>query len=321
VRKKRPTIALGQMVLDTVIHNDQDNYLVKGQTLGGPPSFTGIVGIILSRMYSWMSSPLIYAYACPQAIDLLESYPGLNELRKNLITRSKCPQFRLIYSDDRDERKITLRNPPLQFNPKDFNWEFAKPSVAIIGSIFYEFNNLEIFTFLRERCSYIAFDPQGCFRHLTSEGKIELHYWWDPKIIENVDCLHVSELESEFLGFGKEPIKIVKKILDTPLTSVILTRGKKGAILGFKSNKKKHLFNIPAYLEGRVIDETGAGDIFLFVFVTHLLAFKDEVNAAAFATSVTSSFLEQKRPFKALSKDIIHFRQEKIRAEIIESLK
>ncbi|MFX1504840.1 MAG: PfkB family carbohydrate kinase [Promethearchaeota archaeon] len=321
MRNKRPTIALGQMVLDTVIHNNQVDHLVNTQSLGGPPSFVGIVGNILSKMYSWISPPLIYAYACPQAIDLLKTYPEFSGIMKNLKLRSKCPQFRLIYSDNKNERKISLKNLPLRFNPKDFNWDFGKSAVAIIGSIFHEFNDPKIFTFLKERCSYIAFDPQGCFRQLTSEGKIKFTYWWNPKIIENVDCLHVSDLESKLLGFGEDPVKIVEKILETPITSVILTRGRAGAILGFKDNKKKEIFNVPAYSEGKIIDETGAGDIFQFAFVTHLLAFKNEIKAAAFATSVASLFLEQKRPLKVLSKDIVQHRQGIIKAQINESLK
>ena len=307
------------MVLDTVIHDSQITHLVNNQSLGGPPSFAAIAGLILSKVYSWMSPPLVYAYSCPQAITLLKNYPEFNKIIGNLKLQSECPQFRLIYSDDKKERILFLKRPPLQFNPNDFNWELGRPAIAIIGSILHEFNNYKIFRFLKERCSYIAFDPQGCFRHLTSDGKIKFRYWWDPKIIENVDCLHISELEAKYLGFGKDLISVVKKLLETPITSVILTRGRNGTILGFKSNTGQHIFNIPAYLEGNIIDETGAGDIFLFAFVNHLLAFQDQLTAVAFATSVTSLFLEQKRPLTAFSKETVRLRQEKIREGIIES--
>ena len=307
------------MVLDTVIHDSQIKHLVNNQSLGGPPSFAAIVGLILSKMYSWMSPPLVYAYTCPQAITFLKKYPDFNKVIGNLKLQSECPQFRLVYLDDKKERGLFLKKPPLQFNPNDFHWELGKSAIAIIGSVFHEFNNHKIFRFLKERCSYIAFDPQGCFRHLTSDGKIKFRYWWDPKIIEYVDCLHVSELEAKYFGFGKDLRTVVKKLLETPITSVILTRGKGGAILGFKSNGDQHVFNIPAYLEGNIIDETGAGDIFLFVFVNHLLVFQDQLNAVAFATSVTSLFLEQKRPLTAFSKEIVRLRQEKIHEGIIGS--
>ncbi|MFX0123044.1 MAG: hypothetical protein ACFFAE_05360 [Candidatus Hodarchaeota archaeon] len=322
MRKRRSTVALGQMVLDTVIHENQIFPLAKKQTnltLGGPPSFAGIIGVILSKMYSWMFPPLIYAYACPEAIVLLKDFPDHNLILKNLKIQPICPSFRLIYSTGKKERTLLLKNPPLQFNPKDFNWEFIYPPVVIISSVFHEFNNNSIFSFLRKRCDYIAFDPQGCFRHLTSEGKIEFRNWWNPKIIEKVDCLKVSETESKFLGFGKNPIRIVKKILETQISSVILTRGITGAIIGFKNQNGIHVFDVPAFTGGKVANETGAGDIFLFAYVTHFKFFQNELNAVAFATSVTSLFLEHRRSLDRFSEELISVRQEKIKIRITES--
>jgi sugar/nucleoside kinase (ribokinase family) len=310
------------MVLDTVIHEDQNSSLVKTQnnlTIGGPPSFAGIIGVILSKIYSWMFPQVVYAYTCPEAFSLLRKSPDYSLILKDLKIQPICPNFRLIYSTDKKERRLLLKNPPLQFNPKDFNWKFVNPPVAIIGSIFQEFNDNRIFSFLRKRCFYIAFDPQGCFRHLTSEGKIKFRNWWDPKIIGNVDCLQVSETEYKFLGFGKDPVKVVNKVLETPVTTVILTRGRNGAIIGFKGQKGIQVFDVPAFTGGKIDDETGAGDIFLFAFVNHFLVFQSELNAIAFATSVTSIFLEQRRSLERFSEDIIRVRQEKIKGKITES--
>ncbi len=310
------------MVLDTVIHDNQNGSLVKNQnnlSIGGPPSFAGIVGIILSKMYSWMFPPLVYAYTCPKAITLLKNYPNYSMILNNLKIQSECPLFRLVYSNDKKERILFLKNPPLQFNPTDFNWEFVNSPVAIIGSVFHEFNDHHLFSFLKNKCSYIAFDPQGCFRHLTSEGKIIFHNWWDPRILDFVDCLKISEEESKYLGLGNHPITVVNKILRTPITSVILTRGKNGAIIGFKRQQDTHVFDVPAYTEGNIDDETGAGDVFLFVFATHFKVFQNELDAVSFATSVTSLFLEQRRSLERFSEDIIRVRQEKIRVKITES--
>ena len=69
---------------------------------------------------------------------------------------------------------------------------------------------------------------------------------------------------------GKRPEKIVARILNTPVTSVLLTQGVNGSILGVKDPKNGdiHIYNVPAFTEGTVVDETGAGDIFLFTFVS-----------------------------------------------------
>ncbi|MHA2243345.1 MAG: PfkB family carbohydrate kinase [Candidatus Hodarchaeales archaeon] len=324
MRKKVITVALGQMVLDIVIHNHQNPHSIKNSlTLGGPPSFVGLLGLILSKVFPWMSPPSVYAYACPKAISLLKRIPEYDLISKNLKIQSKCPQFRLVYSSDEKERNLYLKNPPLQFNPTNFKWEFKNPPVAIIGSVYHEFNNHNIFTFLRDKCSFIAFDAQGCFRQLTPDGKITFRNWWDPRIIENVDCLKISEMEAKLLNFGSNPLEIVSKILETSVTSVLLTRGRNGAILGFKKQKYGDIrvYNIPAFIEGTVVDETGAGDVFLFLFVTHFHTFTNELEAISFATSVTSLVLEQNRFMGKFTEETVHLRQEKVRHQIIEFLR
>ena len=326
MRKQDKIVALGQMVLDTVIHDQQKPPLSNNQnslTIGGPPSFAGLWGVILSKVFPWISPPLIYAYACPKLISLLKNFPDFDLVVKNLKIQPKCPQFRLVYSNDEKKRKLFLVNPPLEFDPTNFNWKLRNPPVAIVGSVYHEFNNYNIFSFLRDRCSYIAFDPQGCFRQLTSEGKIIFRSWWDTKIIENIDCLKVSEMEAKFLNLGTYPEEIVTRILETPVTSVLITRGRNGAILGVKKREDGDIrvYKVPAFTGGTVVDKTGAGDVFLFMFVAYFLAFDNELDAIAFATSVTSLLIEQKRFLLSITKEAIHLRQVKIREQIIEFLR
>ncbi len=327
VRKQVKTVVLGQMVIDTVVHDNKNLLQIKSQEnkkgnliVGGPPSFAGIAGLTLSKVFPWISTPLIYAYACPEVISLLENHPDIGLISRNLKIRTQCPHFFLIYSSDKIKRNLMLRNPPSQFDPTHFNWKITYPPVAIVGSIFHEFNNFNSFNFLRKKCSFIAFDSQGCFRQLTPEGNIIFRNWWDPKIIDNLDCLKISGEEAEFLNLGKRPEKIVARILKTPVTSVLLTQGINGSILGIKELKTGdiHIYNVPAFTEGAVLDETGAGDIFLFTFVSYFNAFNNELDAIAFATSVTSLLLEQKRFMWHLTKKTVKMRQKQIKNQIIE---
>lgn len=331
MRQKVITLALGQMVLDNVIQDYQDSHMNKDQSslsIGGPPSFIGILGLNLSKTFPWLLPPLIYAYSCPKVISLLKNFSDYDLFSKNLKIRSECPNFRLVYSSDKTERTLSLKNPPSQYNMADFNWKVLKnpktplkyPFVAIVSSVYHEFTNNDIFSFLRNLCSYVAFDPQGCFRQLTTDGKIVFREWWDSRIVENVDCLKVSETESKFLNMGTHIIDIVSRILlETSVSSVLLTRGKRGAILGVR-NPDIHIYNVPAFSKSVIIDETGAGDLFLFTYVAHYSTFKRELDAVAFATSVTSFFLEQKRFMERFTKEAIHLRQEKIRSNITEFL-
>ncbi|MFX0050283.1 MAG: PfkB family carbohydrate kinase [Candidatus Hermodarchaeota archaeon] len=318
------TLILGQMVLDTVINR---NVLEKDResvydtiTLGGPPSFSGIVGCTLAKIFPWIKNPLIYAYTCPKAITLLRKLKDFKIFSENLKERPKCPHFRLEYSKNDSERNLYLNNPPFQFNPTDFNWNLNHSPIAVVGSVYHEFNNPNIFSFLRDKCSFIAFDPQGCFRQISSNGKIVFRNWWNPKIVAKIDCIKISEKESKFLNLGTNAIQTTYKILESAINIVLLTRGKKGAILGMRKNDSKtiHVYDVPAYTEGTVIDETGAGDVFLFSFITHFHVHNDELEAVAFATSVASLLLENRAFWGRFSKEEIIFRQQRVKSQITE---
>ena len=313
-------------MIDTVIHHDnhrtkgvRENDSQKNLTIGGPPTFTSSIGFILSRLFSWIEKPILFAYSCPEANSRLKSAGFDNSLSKNLTLKTNCPHFRLIYNKSKEKRTLLLDDPPTEFNPNDFNWKLNYSPIVIVGSVFHEFDNQEIFSFLRDKFSYIAFDPQGCFRQNSTEGRITHKNWWDFKIVGNADCLKISENEAKFLNLGENNEERVKRILETSISSVLLTRGSKGTILGIKyeSYNKIKIYNIPAY-PCQVLDETGAGDVFLFSYAIHFYAHKDALSAIAFATSVSSLLIEQNRFSWRFSREEIDTRQYYIKSRISE---
>ncbi|MHA2075077.1 MAG: PfkB family carbohydrate kinase [Candidatus Hodarchaeales archaeon] len=324
MKKPIVPVILGQIVLDTVIHHynhemisESENDYHKRLILGGPPFFTGSIGFILSQQYSWIEKPIIFAYSCPKANSRLRLAGFENLIIKDLKLRPNCPHFKLVYDKSEGKRTILLNNPPLEFNPNDFNWKLNYSPIVIVGSVFHEFDSQEIFSFLRDNFSYVAFDPQGCFRQLLAGSRITYKNWWDRKITDKTDCIKISENEAKFLNLGENNQERVEKILETSVSSVLLTRGNKGAILGIKDENfnEKKVYNVPAY-PCQVIDETGAGDVFLFSYVIHYYAHKDPLSAVAFATSITSLLIEQKRFSWSFDRETIDFRQRYIQSRI-----
>ncbi|MHA2224289.1 MAG: PfkB family carbohydrate kinase [Candidatus Hodarchaeales archaeon] len=319
-------VILGQIVLDTVVSSENPFHsnniqisLGNGRTIGGPPFFAGRIGKILSTMYSWIAPPLVYAYACTDIISLLKK---TNFDTKNLKNTQNCPQFQLIYTSDDQERILFLKNPPSLFIPSDFNWSLQFKPVAVVGSTFHEFNDQRIFKFLRKHCSFIAFDPQGCFRQFTSKNRLIYNNWWNPSIVREIDCIKVSLNESRYLNLGLQPQHIALKILETSIKYVLITQGRKGVILGVKNQNggEKHIYQVPSYIIKTIINETGAGDVFLFLFVIYLIAHGNELDAVAFATSATSLFLEKGLSCPNFTKDIISQRQKWVKKHITEFL-
>ncbi|MFW9780064.1 MAG: carbohydrate kinase family protein [Candidatus Heimdallarchaeota archaeon] len=320
-----PIISIGQTVLDTVLHHQTNHYsfsesrkLPKKFTIGGPPAFCLITGLRISQLFPWAMPPIVYAYSCQKAIDLLRSYSGINPLLKTLRIRDACPEFRLEYLKNSSERRIYLRNPPQLFDPTEFPWKFTIPPTVVIGSVYHEFSSEKIFSFLRKNTGFIAFDPQGCFRFLTPEGRIILQKWFEPEILRHVDCLKISEIEVMHLGKGDNLLQSTQQILETSTRIVLLTRGSRGAVLGFRSLDTGNLnfYSIPAYKTGMVRDETGAGDVFLYSFVAHYVSHQNELDAIAFGSSISSLLIERKGVTGNFSKEIILDRQEYIRRRV-----
>jgi len=324
VKKNVRTIVLGQIVLDTIIRKSSidKNLDMKPERLklGGPPSFAGFVGEFLSKIFSWVSPPLVYAYTCPEALVLQKSFPRFKSILKNMKERTQCPHFQLIYNTNESQRTMFLENPPLLFNPKDYNWDFEDLPIAIVGSVFHEFDSIDVFNFLRKKCSYISFDPQGCFRQIKGKKKVIYRNWNTPEIISKIDCLKISEVESKFLNFGENSIQILKRLLNTSIYHVLLTRGEKGTLFGVRNRNTNslHIYDVPAFTEGEVIDETGAGDVFLYSFVLHYCTHYDDIDAVAFATSIASLLIEGKVESGLISTNEVLDRQKKVKSRITE---
>jgi sugar/nucleoside kinase (ribokinase family) len=204
------------------------------------------------------------------------------------------------------------------FDPADFPWKFDVPPVVVIGSVYHEFNSDRIFRFIRKKASFIAFDPQGCFRSLTSQGQITFQKLSNPEILRNIDCLKISEIEAKNIGGEDNPLQVITQILKTSVKIVLLTRGSKGALLGIRSLDTGDIivYSIPAYTTEKIIDETGAGDVFLYAFVVHYETHHDALDAVAFATSVSSVLIEKKGVEGNFKKEKILTRQEYVRKRI-----
>lgn len=289
------------MVLDIVFKEQSSqkidlNSLKSQKTfkIGGPPSFSGLIQIKLSLNFPWINpTPHVFAYACPQVINLLRKVPNHQPLLINLRLNKTCPKFHLIYPENNGERILFLQDPPSPFNPHDFNWRNISPKAVIVGSVYNEFNEVKIFDFLREQTDYIAFDPQGCFRHIGDQGEVKHSTWYDSKLLSKLNCLKLSLNEAILLGKGKKVDDIIESLLEENIETILITNGRKGIYLGSKNDPSNEIVFLPAFRTEKVVDETGAGDIFLTTYVHYYLHHGNKIMACAFASSIVSLFVEQ----------------------------
>ena len=114
------------------------------------------------------------------------------------------------------------------------------------------------------------------------------------ELLKYVDCLKLSEYEMNFITGHYSLEKSVLQILDAGPTITLITRGEEGSILGIKRKTNDiRIYQFPAYPTKKVVDETGAGDVFLYSFTSFLKEFNDPLKSMAFASSVSSLLIEK----------------------------
>jgi sugar/nucleoside kinase (ribokinase family) len=203
-------------------------------------------------------------------------------------------------------RTLTLksRSPNLTFEDIPREYFDNPPDVFVLVPLCNEIS-LEYVTQILKQFpdSYIGIDLQGFIRNIKN-GKVS--YVPDDKLISNMKkvidligdrlILKGSEEEMKLLAGEYEDLtKIMNQFNDYENNAIyIMTLGEKGSMLA-KSGQK--ILKIPAFQSNGVLDETGAGDVYLSIFLYELIQSKkdwDSVEKAAYLASAAASFLVEK---------------------------
>ncbi|MHA1234647.1 MAG: PfkB family carbohydrate kinase, partial [Promethearchaeota archaeon] len=213
--------------------------------------------------------------------------------------------FELNYSNH--SRRLTLKScsPKLKFEDIPEKILSTSPSILVLAplcnEISYEYVSKIVKKFPN---SYIGIDLQGFIRYINDNG--EVSYIRDEGIISNMIkiinligdrlILKGSEVEMKLLSNHEEHPKIMdyfKKFGNKAI--FIMTMGEAGSLI---LKNGENILNIPAYKPKRVLDETGAGDVYLTIFLYELLNSDmtwEEIEKSAHLASAAASFLVEKK--------------------------
>jgi len=213
---------------------------------------------------------------------------------RNLILKSRSPDLNYL-----DIPKSYLENPP-----------DAIIIAPLCNEISYNYVKKIIEQFPD---SLIGIDVQGFIRNFNQDGKV-----YDTAEKENINNLYQiinlvgerlilkgSEEEMKLLaGDGDDLYKIMAEFDNYNLKGLyIMTLGEAGSML-IKSEKK--LLKIPAFKPKLVKDETGAGDVYLAIFIYEYLnsdkSWKSVEDCALLASCAASYLVEDMGPSGIKSK-------------------
>jgi sugar/nucleoside kinase (ribokinase family) len=201
-----------------------------------------------------------------------------NAHNANSNADSRTTTFHNVYENG--VRRQTLRSVSDPILPQHIPSEWLDSQIVYLCPVADEVHPDVVHKFPN---SLIGISPQGWMRQWDAAGHVSPRKWKDaPKVLPNIEAVIMSEEDitpfPEIVDEYREMAKVV-----------ILTRGHRGSTLFHKGQTT----DFPAY-QTKVMDPTGAGDVFAVAFLSELRRSGDLRKASIFA-NCTASFVVEKK--------------------------
>jgi len=212
----------------------------------------------------------------------------------------------LDYFDHARTLTLRSRSPNLDFNDIPLRYLKNPPDIFVLVPLCNEISSEYVSLILKQFPeTYIGIDLQGFIRKIDEKGKVV--YIYEKEIITNIRkiidligdkiILKGSEEEMNLLaGECDDFEKIMIHCTKYENNGIyIMTMGEKGSML---VKKGEAILKIPAFKPRKVIDETGAGDVYFSIFLYEFIHSDKSwasIEKAAYLASAAASFLVEKR--------------------------
>ncbi len=179
---------------------------------------------------------------------------------------SETTIFRNLETSQGRQQFVYAKAPPLPVDKVPFKWR--KAEIVHLAPVLNEIAPQDARLF---ETDFLVANPQGWFRRVKEDGLVE-------QIAPNISCWPSFEA----LVVSEEDLSASSDLLSALARKtryLVVTRGARGASL---FTEGKEIFR-PAYQALKVVDTTGAGDIFAAAFFGMLYALKKPLLALEFA--------------------------------------
>ena len=199
---------------------------------------------------------------------------------------AQTTRFELFYNNDLSNRNLKLKSkaPPVVVDDLSNSLHAKAVHLApIAGEISYE-----VAERLKSYAQVLSFDPQGLLRNFDDDGNVTYSSLHDKRLLDLVNIYKSSLDEIEIVTGLSDLNSAIKAIHDYGAETVIVTLGAEGAVLSVE----KALYKIPSYKLGKLVDPTGAGDVFIGGFLAEYVCGKDSLWCACVGSAAASLVAE-----------------------------
>lgn len=264
----------GHLAIDKIISKD-----FQITSLGGPPCYAGLVAKNLNSDV-WLITKIGYDF--PDEYMIWLSKNQLNFIKDFKSQVKPTTRFKIVLKDGERELYLQAKCEDIEVT----QLESLSCDGMIISPIVGEIN-LDFLKRASKLSPIIYLDPQGFLRAFDSHGKCYLK----PSEYEIEKWAKIIKVDSEeaYQITGQKDLKQASIILRRKGVSIILATNKQHVLLFYGNNGYK--IPIPSV---KVVDTTGAGDIFAGAFLTTYLKCNDPLWSACVATAFSSLSIQYK---------------------------
>lgn len=291
---------IGHLAVDSIIRFKK----IRKPSLGGSVSF----GSLALRKYDQNGSIKIVSN-----LGMLNFNMALLDLLKNNkidlrgIKSFNADNTQFVLNYVNHSRALTLKTKSPNLNFEDFPKEFIanQPDIIVLvplcNEISYDYVSkiVEVFPNV-----FIGLDAQGFIRHINNDGTVS--YVWNRDLMNNMKAiidligdrliLKGSEIEMKLISNNNDLDEVMYYFNKFDNNGIyIMTLGEAGSRV---IKKGQEIMDIPAFKAKKVVDETGAGDVYLAIFLYEFFNSNkswDAIRNSAYLASAAASFLVERK--------------------------
>jgi len=271
-------VVIGHLIKETIKFPEK----IVGPLLGSPAAYFSVAAAKLGARVG-----IVTKIGKDMPDNLLKPLLEVNVDRRGIKIEEKTTTNLLIYDKVGNKRIEYLKKAPdILFN--DIPEDYLDVEIIFICPINYEVPITTVEAVKKNSRAILAVDLGGYGGAASSEHPGDQEFL--KKLVGYFDIVKASSEDCRYL-FPSEKISPPEKIADLFVkwgaNIGIVTLGEKGCLVAAKTDK----FKIPAF-PAKVVDYTGAGDVFCAGFLTEYLRTKDVRKSTLFASATSSLVIE-----------------------------